>query len=242
MSEVRDAVDAVGALTGVGLGPGDPDLITLKGLRAIKTSDVVFVPTRREGQVSYALEIASELIDRRRQEVVTIPFPETSVGGWDVPCRTIAAALAGGRRGVFLTEGDPGLYSTFGHVAEALRRSGSGIRVEVVPGVSSITAAAAAAGISLADYGERVAIVPASHGLQTLPETLRAFECVVLIKVSPVLPEVIELLDRLEVIEQAVYVRRCGRPDQEIVRDLRRLAVDPPRDYFALIVVRRAEA
>lgn len=230
-------------LTGVGLGPGDPDLITLKGARAIAAADVVFVTTRREGHPSYALEIAGELIDRSRQEVVTLPFPDERAGTpWREQCRTIAECLSSGRRGVFLTEGDPSLYSTFGHVRDTLAELEPRLIVEAIPGVSSVTAAAAAAGTSLADYGERVAIVPALHGLDRLEETLRSFDCVVLIKVSSVLTRTIALLDRLGRLGDAVYVRRCGRPNQEVVGDLRSLAANPPRDYFALIIVRRQES
>ena len=228
-----------GTLTGVGLGPGDPELITVKGLKVLREAAVVFAPVRREGDPSYALTIAGGLIDADRQQVITLAFPEGSGGSWRERCRTIAEALSGGRRGVFLTEGDPSLFSTFGHVAATLGEVEPRLRVEVVPGVSSVTASAAAAGISLADYGERVAIVPAMHCRDGLEETLRSFETIVLVKVSPVLRETIALLDRLEILDRAVYIRRCGRPDQQVVRDLRALADEPPRDYFSLIIVRR---
>lgn len=233
------SVDARASLIGVGLGPGDPDLITVKGLRAIQRADVVFVTTRRVGHPSYALEIADDLLDRARQEVVTLPFPEGSPNeSWRLPCQQIRRCLAGGRRGVFLTEGDPSLYSTFGHVMDTLRALEPSLDLQVIPGVSSVTAAAASAGISLADYGEQLAIVPALHNLDRLEETLRSFDCVVLIKVGSVLAQLIDLLDRLGRLGDALYVRRCGRPDQQIVDDLRSLSADPPGDYFALVIVR----
>ena len=232
--------DRVGSLVGVGLGPGDPELITLKGLRAIEAADVVFVPTRRDEEPSYALTIAGDLIDPQRQAIVTLPFPVApGRDGWRERCRPILAELAGGRRGVFLTEGDPSLYSAFGHIRATLRRLEPELAVDVIPGVSSVTAAAAAAGLSLADYGERVAILPASYALDRLESVLAAFECVVLLKVGSVLHETLDLLERIGLLESAIYVRRCGRPEQQVVHDLRRLQADPPRDYFALIVVRK---
>ncbi len=234
---------ASGTLIGVGVGPGDPELITLKGAEAIRSADVIFAPTRRAGQTGDALRIAEWLVDAARQQVVCIPFPdEANDDGWRQACDAIAAALDGGQRGVFLVEGDPSLYSSFGHVAKALAGLAPWLRVEVVAGVSSLSAAAAAAGMGLADGGERVAILPANHSLDALEETLRAFESVVLIKVGPVLREVIEQLDRLGLVDKAIYVRRCGRPDQQVVHDLRSLASKPPRDYFALIIVRRSGA
>lgn len=226
-------------LTGIGLGPGDPELLTIKGLRALEAADVVFVTVRRAGETSYAREIAGELIDAAHQEVITVPFPEAWGEPWDVRCQTIVETLAGGRRGVFLTEGDPSLYSTWGHVRETLQSLAPELRVEVVPGIPSPTAAAAAAGLSLADYGERVAIVPALQNLDRLEETLRSFDCVVLIKVGSVLGPTLDILDRLNLLDRTVYVRRCGRPEQDVVRDLRSLRAHPPRDYFALLIVRR---
>jgi precorrin-2/cobalt-factor-2 C20-methyltransferase len=238
VSEGPGAVGAGATLVGIGLGPGDPELITMKGLRTLRDANVVFVPVRRTGEESYALQIASELVDRSRQTVVTLPFPKGEES-WESRCQPILDALAGGGRGVFLTEGDPSLYSTFGHVAAALRAVAPGLRIEAVPGVSSVTAAAAAAGLTLADWGEQVAIVPAAHALADLPRVLGQFETVILIKVSPVLREVLTALEQAGRTRDGVYVRRCGRPDQQIVYDLTTLVDSPPRDYFSLIVVRR---
>jgi precorrin-2/cobalt-factor-2 C20-methyltransferase len=229
-------------LTGVGVGPGDPELITLKGARAIRAADVVFVPVRRRGEASYALTIARDLVDDGRQRVVTLPFPEAeSRNGWHDACHEIRAALEPNRTGAFLVEGDPMLYSSFGHIADGLAQCAPAIAVDVIPGVSSVTAGAAVAGLSLGDYGERVAILPAAYRLPELEATLRSFECVVLLKVAPVLTEVLTLLRGLDLDVEAAYVRRIGRPDQQIVRDLAALAANPPRDYFSLLILRRRD-
>lgn len=230
-------------LTGVGLGPGDPELLTLRGVRAIRSAEVVFVPVRRPGEVSYALTIAGDLIDESRQRMVTLPFPESSGSeGWRAVGERVAAELAPNRCGVFLVEGDPTLYSSFGHVARAVATVAPHVRLEVVPGVSSITASAAAAGLSLADYAERIAILPATYRVAELEATLREFDCVVLLKVAPVLPETLALIERLGLTDRTTYVRRVGRPDQEVVRDVRVLAAAPPRDYFSLLIVGRRTA
>lgn len=227
-------------LTGVGLGPGDLELITLRGVRAIRAADVVFVPVRRAGEVSYALTIAGDLVDESRQRVVTLPFPDASGdAGYRAIGEQIATALTPDRRGAFLVEGDPMLYSSFGHVARAVAVVAPWVRIEAVPGVSSFTAAAAAAGLSLADYAERIAILPATYHAAELEATLREFDCVVLLKVASVLRETLALIERLGLTDGTTYVRRVGRPDQTVVRDVRALAADPPRDYFSLLIVRR---
>jgi precorrin-2/cobalt-factor-2 C20-methyltransferase len=227
-------------LVGVGVGPGDPELLTLRAARAIREAEVVFAPTRRPGGRSLALEIVKDLVDERRQTVLVVPFPDAGAGDrWDLPAHTVVEALGTDRRGVFLTEGDPSMFGSFGHLSAAIRRFRPGLDVETVPGVSSVTAAAAAAGVMLADDDDRLAIVPATAGSDAVEAALRDFECVVLLKVGPALREMIGLLERLDLISRTVYVRRCGWPDREIVRDVRTLAESPPRDYFALLIVRR---
>ena len=227
-------------LIGVGVGPGDPELLTLKAARLIRTADVVFAPVRRAGDSSLALEIVAEHLDRDRQQVVVVPFPESRAGeSWERAARHVAEALGDLRSAVFLTEGDPTLFGSFGHVAAAIRALRPDLEIETVPGVSSITAAAAAAGLALTDYEDRLAVVPATAPLADVERALVDFDCVVILKVGRVLGELLALLDRLGLSEQAVYVRRCGWTDQQVVPDVRSLASSPPRDYFALLIVRR---
>lgn len=227
-------------LVGVGVGPGDPELLTLRAVRVIREADVVFAPTRRPGGRSMALEIMRAHLDERRQRVVVVPFPEGRYPQpWDGVARLILDELGAARRGVFLTEGDPMLFGSFGHVAAAIRSIEPSTEIEIVPGVSSVTAAAAAAGVALTDYEDKLAIVPATADQGEIERTLGAFECVVILKVGRVLGALFGLLDRLGVLDQAVYVRRCGWPDQQIVHDVRLLVAAPPTDYFALLIVRR---
>jgi precorrin-2/cobalt-factor-2 C20-methyltransferase len=235
----RGAVTA--RLIGVGVGPGDPDLLTLKAVRAIREADVILAPTRRPGGRSMALEIVREHVDELRQRVVVLPFPDgPHPQPWDDVARQIVAELGASRRGVFLTEGDPLLFGSFGDVVAALRTVQPDLAVEIIPGVSSVTAAAAAAGVPLTDSGERLAIVPATRNLAHVESALRAFECVVILKIGRVLGDLLRLLDRTGRLDDAVYVRRCGWPEQQVVHDVRSLIESPPTDYFALLIVRRA--
>ena len=227
-------------LVGVGVGPGDPELLTLKAARLIRAADVVFTPARRSGDRSLALEIVAEHVDADRQQIVDVPFPESLDGEtWDQAARHVVEVLGSDRHGVFLTEGDPMLFGSFGHVAAAIRTLRPDLAIDVIPGVSSVTAAAAAAGIALTDYQERLAVVPATASLVDVERALIEYDCVVILKVGRLLGELLALLERLGLSERAIYVRRCGWTDQQIVRDVRSLAASPPRDYFALLIVRR---
>jgi len=234
--------EAVGQprLLGVGVGPGDPELLTLRAVRAVREADVIFAPTRRRGGRSMALEVIAPHVDAARQRVEIVPFPESRSGEtWEPTARLILSVLGDRGQGVFLTEGDPMLFGSFGRLMTALRTLDATLFVEVVPGVTSVTAAAAAAGIELTDYDDRLAIVPATAGLDAVADAVARFDCVVILKIGNVLSDLLSLLDGQGLLAGTVYVRRCGWPDQEIVRAPHRLLADPPRDYFALLIVRR---
>jgi len=226
-----------GTLYGVGVGPGDPELITVKGLRLLRAAAVVFLPVREEGRESYAGTIAAEYLDATRQEIVLLVYPlrrgERDRGRWDANADAIAARLRGGRLGVFLTEGDPLLYSTFIHALLPLRARHPELAVGVVPGVWSGSAAAAALGEPLVDADERLAVLPATYAGPELGAVLRAYDTVVLLKPGADR----EALRRViaDAGAQAVWVQRVGRPEQRISRDLAAL---PPHDYFSLLIVR----
>jgi precorrin-2/cobalt-factor-2 C20-methyltransferase len=186
-----------------------------------------------------ALEIVREHLDERRQRVVVLPFPEgADPEPWDDVARQFVDDLGITRRGVFLTEGDPLLFGSFGDVVAALQTVQPELAVEIVPGVSSVTAAAAAAGIPLTDSRERLALVPATGDLAHVESALRDFECVVILKIGRVLGDLLSMLDRIGRLDDAVYVRRCGWPEQQIAHDVRSLMASPPTDYFALLIVR----
>ena len=232
-----------GTLYGIGVGPGDPELLTLKGLRLLRAVECVYVPLSRHGTRSYARAIADEHLDPIRQRIVELPFAmrdgaERMAAQWRVNAETIAAGLAAGTDAAFLTEGDPMFYSTFVHVVGALRELQPDARVVVVPGVSSMHAAAAAAGIPLADRDERLAVLPATYEGAGLREALLGFDTVVLLKIAPVLDRVLDVLAELDLTDRAVCVERCGRPDESIVRDVRALR-GRALDYFSLLIVRR---
>jgi precorrin-2/cobalt-factor-2 C20-methyltransferase len=227
-------------LVGVGVGPGDPELLTLKAVRAIQAADVVFAPTRRGTERGLAIQIVKEIIDTARQSLVPMAFPTAARGGcWSSVADRIVEQLGDHGQGVFLTLGDPFLYGSFGNLTSALRARAPDLEIETVPGVSSVMAAAAAAGAPLVDGNQNLAIVPATGDIGFIERTLLSFDCTVLLKVGPVLRPILRLLERIELLDHAVYVRRCGQPEQQIVTDVRAKALLLSEDYFALLIVHR---
>lgn len=231
-----------GTLYGIGLGPGDPELITLKAQRLLARLPVVFVPVQLGSDTSFAATIAAPHLDPARQEIVRLPFAmgrdrATMAARWRENADRIAARLAEGDDAAFLTEGDPLLYSTFVHVYRELAQRHRHLSVRIVPGVTSATAAAAAARRPLVDEAECLAILPAPYVLDTLADTLRRFDTVVLLKVHRVFDRVLALLEEMDLVEGAVAITRCGRPEERIEHDLRALR-GQPLDYFTLLILR----
>jgi precorrin-2/cobalt-factor-2 C20-methyltransferase len=234
-------------LIAIGMGPGDPELITLKGLRALQAADVIFVPQSRDGDQSLALRIAEPWIDRARQTVVALPLPMTRDAGqlrpaWRAAAETIVTELNGHRRGAYLLLGDPLLYGTFVYLWRELAAIQAPVTVTIIPGVTSFAAAAATAGVPLAMSDERMIIMPASYETDaaTLRRLLTDFETVVLMKAGSALPAIVAALEELNLIDHALYAERVGMPEELIVRDLRTL--DPQRrPYLSLVIVRRGD-
>jgi precorrin-2/cobalt-factor-2 C20-methyltransferase len=174
---------------------------------------------------------------------VTFPMSKDPVRlapAWDKAFAAIGERLARGLDVAFATEGDPSLFSTFIYLAREAPRRWPGIAVEIVPGVSSVTAVPAVTGIPLADGQERIAIVPATYGVADLESLLAQFDTVVLMKIGPELPRIIAALDARGLLARAVYVAKATMAEQRIVRDLREVA--PGRqDCFAMVIVSRKE-
>ncbi len=232
-------------LTAVGLGPGDPELVTVKGLRAIEAADVIFVPRSRDGDISLALRIARPWLAPARQRIVELELPMTRdpdllAPAWRAATDRIAGELQTVARGAYLLLGDPLLYGTFVYLWGELAAHYPQIAVAIIPGITSFAAAAARAGIPLGTTSERVSIVPASYETDAgqLRRLLNDADTVILMKVGSVLPQVLSALAELDLLDSAVYAERVGMPEELIVRDLRSLQ-GQQRPYLSLLIVRR---
>lgn len=239
-----------GILYGIGVGPGAPDLLTLRAVNVLKQCPVICIPAST-GRRSYAGTIIESYVERSQQEIVPVHFPMQRVSEQALPARNAAVAtvlsyLRSGKDVAFVTEGDPLLYSTFGYLLEAVRHEDSSLRIEVIPGVTSITAAAAAAHIPLTMWDESLAIVPAKYVLEQLPrEHMRSlfqlFTTVAFLKVNSVFDVLLDRLEELDLVQHAVFVRRCSTDAEEVIFDVQRLRGQAV-EYFSLVIVRRPYA
>ena len=233
----------------VGVGPGDPQLMTLKAAKILEDCDVWFVPSAFENGGSMALKIASGAVSSKGKTILSHHFPmkqihrgedpDTEVkSAWQQAAKTIMASLGDGQDVVFPTLGDPAIYSTGFYVCETLQEYGSPFKVEIVPGVSAIGASSAAAALPLCLGDERLVVIPATFENERIRELLELSDVVVFMKVYKVMERLVGLLEELDLVDNAVLVERCSLGDQHIWTDVRE-AVGRDIHYFSTMVVRK---
>ena len=228
-----------GTLYGLGIGPGDPELITLKALRILKSVAVVAYPAPETGD-SLARSIAAPHLSGGQTEIV-IRTPMTpgnfpAVDVYDRYAAEIAAHLKQKRDVAVLCEGDPFLYGSFMYIFARLAGDHD---VEVVPGVSSLGAVAACAGRPLVSRNQVLSIVPAPLDEDDLFQRLAGTDAAAVMKVGRHLEKVKRVLARLGLDRGATYVEHASMPDQRIC-PLAEVS-DDTAPYFSMILVRRLE-
>jgi precorrin-2/cobalt-factor-2 C20-methyltransferase len=233
----------IGRLYGVGVGPGDPELMTLKASRILSQVPVIFVPKKAEQGESIAESIVGNLPLRIEPKVVGLVLPmlrdrEQLADYWRKAVESMWQYLKNGEDCAFVNVGDPLLYGTFVHILETLQKSHPEVEVEVIPGISSINAAAARAIVPLASNDERIAIISGNREDKVIRQTLENFDTVVFMKMNTVFDKLLTILEELKLIEKCVYVRRCTTQDEEIIWDISRLK-GKKVDYFSLLIVRK---
>jgi precorrin-2/cobalt-factor-2 C20-methyltransferase len=228
----------VGALVGVGVGPGDPEHLTLKAIRELRAADRVFVPatSASAGGAGRAETVVAEHV--APEHLVRLGFAMTDAGGrdakWDAAGEAIAETVNAGGTAVFATLGDPSVYSTFSYVAHTVRALAPGVTVRTVPGITAMQDLAARTGAMLAEGTEGVALVPWTAGEARVRAALDTFETVVIYKGGRHLPRVLDV------------VREAGREDEAAVGTHLGLegevvsaaaAAEGPAPYFSTVLV-----
>lgn len=229
-----------GILYGVGVGPGDPELLTLKALRLLQGAPVIVYPAPLEGE-SFARSIVAphlpggQIEIALRMEMSAAGFPNDAV--YARGARDIGAHLDAGRDVVALCEGDPFFYGSFMYLYARVAQSH---RVEVVPGVSSLTACAGVLGAPLASRGDRLAVLPATLPPERLRAALAEADAAAIIKVGRHLPKIRTLLKHLGLLGAARYIERATLANQRILDIDEALAGETP--YFSMVLVHRRGA
>ncbi|PZD96140.1 precorrin-2 C(20)-methyltransferase [Paenibacillus sambharensis] len=232
-----------GILYGLGVGPGDPELITVKAFRVMKESAVIAYPKKRSGSKSYALEIVETYINPAEKHMLGLVFPmtkdqETLDRQWSKTVEQVWEQLREGHDVAFVTEGDPMLYSTFIHMMRLMKERHPEVEVRTVPGISSINGAASRLNLPLADGDEQIAIVPATDDAAAMRKALLEHDCVIFLKVSKVLNAMIELLGEMGLKEKAAVLSKVTSGEEMVWTRLDEL-VDADPGYLTLMIVRK---
>lgn len=225
----------IGRLFGLGLGPGDPELVTLKALRLLRGAAVIAYPAP-EGGNSFARSIVAECIAPAQREIA-ITFPmrpgPPPAGIYDNAAATIAAELDRGDDVAFLCQGDPFFYGSF---APIFARLAPRYRVEIVPGVSSLVACAAAAATPLVQRDEIVTVIPATLPEAEIARRLAECDSAAIIKLGRHAEKLRRVLDRLGMLGEAIYVERASQARERVARFAEIVPASVP--YFAMALVR----
>lgn len=232
----------VGTLYGLGVGPGDPELLTVKAFRKLKESPVIAYPKKRKGTKSYAHKIVDVYLKQGEKEMLGLVFPMTKdpkilEREWSNTVEAVYEKLSEGKDVAFVTEGDPLLYSTFIHMMNMMKKRHPDVPIKTVPGISSINGAASALGLALAEGDEHVAIIPARDDYEAMKKAITENDCIFFIKVAKVMPLMIKILRELDLMEKASVVTKVTS-EEEIIWNIHELE-HADLEYLTLMVVRK---
>jgi precorrin-2/cobalt-factor-2 C20-methyltransferase len=232
----------LGTFFGIGVGPGDPELITLKGKQILENAKYVFVPKARVQAESIALSIAKRHMSQFAQ-IQEIVFPmvedkESLKTHWREAARSVIEVLTAGEDAVFITIGDALFYSTHIYLMRALKEALPDLQTQTVPGVTAFSAAAALTSFPVGEGKYPVLIVPMSDDMEAVDRALAFCGTVVLMKVGKRLEEIVRLLSRHGLASQSVFVARAGLDGERIETDLTLLTTEDPHvGYLSCIIV-----
>lgn len=230
---------------GIGVGPGDPELITLKAKRILERVPVVCYPRSSADRESVALRIVTDLLlgSGEEPERLELSFPMTRdqavlEEAWSKAAARVTERLESGRDVAFITLGDASVYSTFSYLASRVAALVPGVGIEIIPGVPSFVAGAAASGIPLAVGTESLSVIPAIDDLAEVARALEEYDNIVLMKVNRRFEALLRLLDRLKLKDKTVALSRIGTAEQRIYDDLEDLS-GTQVDYLTVLLVRK---
>ena len=236
-------------LIAVGCGPGDPDLLTVKAVKAIHNADIIMCPTSKEGKPSIALSVISPILDKtKNQEIVNLVFPmtkdqDTLEATWKKNSKILAEGVLSGKNVVYITVGDPYLYSTWIYLHKEISQNYPEIKITVIPGIVSMFTFASKVGISLAEGAEKVSVIPSCYDLTQVKEIAKNSDTMVFLKDGRYFDKVIELLKESGFSDDSIFaIGQDLDTENEIVKKLTLGEVNDntlTSKYFSILVVKR---
>ena len=230
-----------GTLYGIGVGPGDPELITLKAIKVLHRVPHIFAACSTKNNYSLALSIVRCHLNGAGIE--HLPFPmsrDTQVlaSAWEQNARRVLEVLASGSDAAFVTLGDPLTYSTFGYLLKTLKGLAPEVSIVTIPGITSYSAAAALTHIPLTEGEESFYLVSGALGATRLKEVVEKSDNIVILKTYRYFDEIYQVLEDMDLLDRATCISRCGLEGETIVENLRDLkGRDLP--YLSMIIIKK---
>jgi precorrin-2/cobalt-factor-2 C20-methyltransferase len=231
-----------GEFYGIGVGPGDNELLTVKAVRIIKEVDCIFAPRADSKGSSLALDIVADVCEGKRVVEQVYPMVRDKAkleAAWMASANEIKSEIESGNNVAYLTIGDPLTFSTYCYLLQQLSKIIPSQNIHTIPGITSYNAAASLANFSLIEQNEKLAIIPISEDVNELRPILNSFDTVILMKVAKKLDEVIVLLEEMELIDKSLFASYIGFKNEFITRDLLSLK-GGGKGYLSVIIVRKS--
>ncbi len=240
-----------GTFIGIGVGPGDPELITIKAVKALKAADVICVPKSHALKPSMALSMVKQILAERKKpaEILELIFPMTKdeLNNRKLWVENAAIVAAKAKKGnvAFITLGDPMLYSTFLYLYECVKETYPEIELEIIPGVTSVTAAAASSKLPLAEKEEVVSIIPSDLTPARIEETAKHADNLVFMKCAHHIKEFVPILLKAGFTKNSTValVKRCTLGEEKVfvgkLTDVENW--DITEDYFSVAIVKKSQ-
>lgn len=231
-----------GNFYGIGVGPGDRELITIKAVRVIKSVDCIFAPKADSKKSSLALDIVRDVCVGKRivEQVYPMTMDKTKLeSAWMSSAKEIEKEIKAGNNVAYLTIGDPLTFSTYCYLLQQLAKLIPSHNIHTIPGITSYNAAASLANYPLIEQNEKLAIIPVSMEITELRHILNSFDTVILMKVAKKLDDVIELLEEMKLIDNSLFASYIGFDNEFITRDIASLK-GSGRGYLSIIIVRKS--
>jgi precorrin-2/cobalt-factor-2 C20-methyltransferase len=230
-----------GTLYGIGVGPGDPELITLKALKVLQKIPHIFASCSSKNSYSLALSIVRCHLNGAGIEHLPFPMtrdPQILQEAWEKNAVRVLEVLDAGSDAAFVTLGDPLTYSTFGYLLKTLKRLQPGVRVVTIPGITSYSAAAALTHTPLTEGEESFSLVSGALGAARLREVADKSDNIVMLKTYRNFGEIYRTLDELDLLDRAVCISRCGLDGETVVENLRDLKAES-MPYLSMIIIKK---
>ena len=237
-----DMKNETGNFYGIGVGPGESELLTVKAVRIIKEVDCIFAPRADSKGSSLALDIVKDICEGKRVVEQVYPMVRDKAkleAAWLASANEIKSEIESGNNVAYLTIGDPLTFSTYCYLLQQLSKIIPSQNIHTIPGITSYNAAASLANFSLIEQNEKLAIIPVSSDIDELRPILNSFDTIILMKVAKKLDEVIVLLEEMKLIDKSLFASYIGFNNEFITRNLLSLK-GGGKGYLSVIIVRKS--